>query len=126
MRKALLDTRTADLLAKIAGMFGSEHPGERAAAAAQAHALMTRLDMTWRDLFFRLSELPSDTTAIRSDWRRMAKVCGLNVHRFDPREAKFVRDMLVIRWQPSGSQLDWLIKLYRRIACDAPQMATHR
>lgn len=126
MRKALLDLRTADLLAKIAGMFGSEHPGERAAAAAQAHALISRRDMTWRELFFRLSEPPPDATAVRSDWRHMAKVCGLNVHRFDPREAKFVRDMLVMRSRPTGSQLDWLIKLYRRIACDAPQMAPHR
>jgi len=38
VRKTLLDLRTTDLLAKMAGMFVSEHPGERAAAAAQAHA----------------------------------------------------------------------------------------
>ncbi len=39
-----------DRLAKLAGMFGSEHLGERASAAKMAHELVVKLGLTWADL----------------------------------------------------------------------------
>src|SRR5579859_4066473 len=42
-----LDAKTADKLAKLLGMMGSEHAGERAAAAARAEELRRKLGKTW-------------------------------------------------------------------------------
>lgn len=121
MSKALLDPRTADRLAKIAGMFGSEHAGERAAAAAQAHTLVCRLGLTWHDMFCEPSEQPPSVTTFRPDWRQMAEACGVHVHHFSHREARFIRDMQVARQQPTGRQLDWLTSLYDRLSDDFGQ-----
>lgn len=38
-----------DKLARLCGMLGSEHPGERAAAALKASAELRRLGLTWRE-----------------------------------------------------------------------------
>jgi hypothetical protein len=44
---AAFTIRPARKLAKICGLFGSEHPGERAAAAAQADKLVREYGLTW-------------------------------------------------------------------------------
>lgn len=43
----MLDPRTAGRLAKLCGMFGSDHVGERAAAAAKADKLVRAKGLTW-------------------------------------------------------------------------------
>ena len=45
---ATLDPRTADKLARICGLFGSDHDGERATAAAMADKLLRQRGLTWR------------------------------------------------------------------------------
>jgi len=45
-----LTLETAERLAKLCGMFGSAHAGERAAAAAKAHDLIRSLRLTWFDV----------------------------------------------------------------------------
>jgi len=50
---ARLDTRTAERLAKICGMLGSNHEGERASAASLADKFVRDLGLTWRDIIFR-------------------------------------------------------------------------
>ena len=47
---ALLDHRTADRLAKLCGMFGSSHDGERASAAAMADKLVRGLGLSWLEV----------------------------------------------------------------------------
>jgi uncharacterized membrane protein YccC len=37
-------------LARILGLLGSDHPGERAAAGEAAHRLVTRLGLRWEDI----------------------------------------------------------------------------
>ena len=44
---AILDPRAADRLAKLCGMFGSDHDGERAGAAAKADELVRSHGLTW-------------------------------------------------------------------------------
>lgn len=47
---AILDSSTADKLAKLCGMFGSEHMGERAAAAQRADRLVKSRGLSWFDV----------------------------------------------------------------------------
>jgi len=47
---ALLDADSADKLAKLCGMFGSEYTWERAAAAAAADGLVREQGLTWFDV----------------------------------------------------------------------------
>lgn len=47
---ALLDPNIADRLAKLCGMFGSDHDGERASAAAMADKLVRALGLTWSEI----------------------------------------------------------------------------
>ena len=47
---SLLDTRAAERLARVCGMFGSTHDGERAAAAALADRLVRAHGLTWGQL----------------------------------------------------------------------------
>jgi hypothetical protein len=56
-----LDPRMADRLTKLLGMLGSEHDGERAAAAAKAHKLISGLGMTWPDIIAPRSPAPTST-----------------------------------------------------------------
>lgn len=55
---ALLDPRAADLPAKLCGLFGSDHAGERASAAVKADALLRAHGLTWFDV---LAKQPDDS-----------------------------------------------------------------
>jgi hypothetical protein len=46
----LLGPRTADKLAKLCGLFGSDHDGERAAAAQMADKLVKQHGLRWSDV----------------------------------------------------------------------------
>ena len=48
--KAIMSPQDADKLAKLCGMFGSDHVGERGSAAAKADALVRALGLTWYDV----------------------------------------------------------------------------
>ena len=59
----VLSTQAADKLAKVCGMLGSAHDGERAAAAIQADNIVRHeLGMTWDEVF-------AAVTAERRKWK---------------------------------------------------------
>ena len=43
----ILDPRTADKVAKLCGLFSSDHDGERAAAAAKVDQIIRACGLTW-------------------------------------------------------------------------------
>ena len=109
---ARLDDATADRLTKLLGMLGSDHAGERAAAAAKADALVRGAGMTWRDIV-----LPSPPIAPRlgdgtTAWRLLAAECVAVAERLSPREAEFVGAILTWRAEPSPRQLAWLTAIH--------------
>lgn len=55
----MLDPRAADMLAKLCGLFSSDHHGERASAAQKADQLIRSRGLTWRQIIF--SADPHDT-----------------------------------------------------------------
>jgi len=119
MSASALDPASADKLAKILGLLGSDHAGERAAAGAKAHELIRSLGLTWRDIL-----LPPPVPGpchIRSwrspetDWQRMAAFCHARRDWLSYRDREFVRSMLNWRGQPTEKQQDWLASIYARL-----------
>ena len=55
---ALLDPNTAERLAKLCGMFGSDHDAERAAAARMAHRLVNERGLSWFDVILPVNKRP--------------------------------------------------------------------
>jgi hypothetical protein len=116
MNRAQLEPATADRLAKILGLLGSDHDGERAAAAAKADQLIRGLGLTWRDIV--APPIAPQTPRIRAwrsgetDWQRMARFCHARQGQLSLRDRDFVRTMLHWRGTPSANQESWLIDLY--------------
>jgi hypothetical protein len=116
MNRAQLEPATADRLAKILGMLGSDHDGERAAAAAKADQLIRGLGLTWRDVI--APPIAPNIPRIRpgrageSDWQRMARFCHARQGQLSLRDRDFVRTILCWRGTPTAKQQSWLIDLY--------------
>ena len=49
----MADTTIVERLARIAGMLGSAHEGERAAAAQMASAMLRAMGLTWTEVINR-------------------------------------------------------------------------
>jgi hypothetical protein len=75
-------------LAKLLGMLGSDHIGERDNAARAAHRLVQQRGITW---FNVVTHPPQDTDhdadPISSDWRRTAATCSRYPHLLNRWEA---------------------------------------
>ncbi|MGA7455663.1 MAG: hypothetical protein WBW73_31995 [Rhodoplanes sp.] len=101
---SLLTPKAAEHLAKLCGMFGSHHDGERAAAARLADEFVRRLGLTWPDVIF-----------IAPEWTAMAEACRERAHLLTERECEFVANIARLRRMPSDKQLNWLITIYERL-----------
>jgi hypothetical protein len=74
----MLDPRTADRLAKLCGLFPSDHDGERASAAAKADQIIRSHGMTWRQVFVaanpqstrELIDFALAAGGVLTDWER--------------------------------------------------------
>jgi hypothetical protein len=113
---ALLAPHIADRLAKLCGLFGSHHDGERASAARKADELVRELGLTWRDIVMPVS--PPVATMPPPVWQRMASFCFAHRARLNERELEFIENMLRMvrsRREPSDRQHDWLAALYARV-----------
>jgi hypothetical protein len=114
---ARLDDATTDRLVKILGLLGSDHAGERAAAAAKANTLVRDAGLTWRDVV-----MPSPPIAPRleghASWRLLAAECYEQQAVLAPREREFVGALLTWRADPSPKQLAWLTAIHTRLHGD--------
>jgi hypothetical protein len=77
-----LTPRDAERLARICGMFGSNHDGERASAAAMADCMVRRLGLTWHQV---INADPSPTVEGLVDF------CLAQGHRLTAWEYGFLR-----------------------------------
>jgi hypothetical protein len=112
---AVLDPRASSKLAKICGLLGSDHPGERAAAAAKADEMVRSLGLRWADVI-GVPLVPADSiSADDVNWRDALEVCIEHVDELDPRSRAFVRVLAKWRGPPSEKQLQWLFDLYERV-----------
>jgi hypothetical protein len=116
---ALIDPNSATRLAKILGMLGSNHDGERASAAAKADAMVRSMGLTWPEVIALPARPAAPPASPRSSpivWGRMAMFCYARQAQMNARERQFIASMLVWRGEPSEKQRDWLIDLYSRLS----------
>jgi hypothetical protein len=106
--RTLLAPRVADRLAKLCGLFGSDHDGERANAARLADQLIREPGLTWPDVIM----VPASTTT-NADWQETANWCRPHYRQFNAKELNFIRAMQTWR-EPSKRQIQWLADLYVR------------
>lgn len=115
-----LDPVSADRLKKILGLLGSDHPGERDAAAQAANKLVRERGLAWGDVIGP-PIVPDHVPRIRawraddSDWRRMASFCAARQWLLCPKDRDFVRSMVDWRGEPTERQREWLLDLYARL-----------
>ena len=109
---ATLDPTTAERLAKLLGMCGSAHAGERAAAAAKADQLLRSLNLTWHDVIVAPPTAPAESLP----WRYMVEWCSERQAQLRPREREFIESMLEWRREPSERQRTWLADIYSRLS----------
>jgi hypothetical protein len=112
--RARLDDVTADRLTKILGLLGSDHAGERAAAAAKAHALVRSIGLTWRDVITpSLSVAPQLENGF--DWRLLAAECHARKAQLSLNESQFIAKILTWCAEPSPRQMAWLLAIHDRL-----------
>jgi hypothetical protein len=110
-----LDMQSAERLAKLCGMLGSAHDGERAAAGLKADQFVRGLGLTWGEIF----SAPRTLEPPRTDWQRMAYYCHRYRAALKERDRAFIATMLAWRGTPTDRQQEWLIDLYSRLHREA-------
>lgn len=104
-----------DRLARLLGMLGSDHLGERDNAARAAHRLVQQHGITWFDVVMHPPpDTEPDTDPIGADWRRMAAACSRYQHLLNRWEAEFL-DGLPRFPRLSGKQRLILVKIVVRL-----------
>jgi len=103
-------------LARVCGLFGSEHDGEALAAARQAEKIRKKVGLTWEELLVpfprqRSTDPPPDEL---TDWRSACHFCLERYWSLTRWELDFVA--IVARYQkpPSAKQLIILHRLVAR------------
>ena len=111
---SVLDPKATDRLIKLTGMFGSDHDGERAAAAALADRMVRELGLRWADVI-NVPLVPAEPGHEEVSWQAALDVCLEHIRELDPRSRAFVQSLSRWRGEPSQKQRDWLRDLYARV-----------
>ena len=115
MTVRVIPPETRERLAKLCGMFGSDHDGERAAAALKADQIVRQNGFTWHDvIMLPRHETPRYDDQL-SDVQKMAAFCNAHRRKLNAKECDFIRAMLSWRGDPSEKQLKWLVDLFVRV-----------
>ena len=109
-----------DRFGKLLGLLGSNHDGERAAAALKATEFLNARRMAWLDVAEMLKQPPvlyrpqpvSPSRSHQMDARR----CLQSGLPWKPHEREFLLQMASQARRPSDRQQDWLDGLLDRVA----------
>jgi hypothetical protein len=79
-------------LARLLGMLGSDHAGERDNAARAAHRLVQQHGITWFDVVVTYQPPDRDDAAdpLGAEWRRTAAACSRYPHLLNRWETDFL------------------------------------
>jgi hypothetical protein len=103
---ALLDSGVANRLAKLCGMFSSQHEGERASAAAMADKLVRAQGLTWPEV------IAPNQTALALEEQIGVALANLDV--LTDWEREFIHGING-RLQLSPKQADRLARIVRKV-----------
>jgi hypothetical protein len=103
-------------LARVCGLFGSDHDGEALAAARQAEKIRKKLGLTWEELLVpsprrRSKNPPPEDLA---DWRLACHFCLERYRSLTSWELDFVATVARYTKPPSAKQLIILQRLVAR------------
>lgn len=119
MKVSTLPKTDLDRLGKLLGLLGSNHDGERAAAALKATAFLSSRSLSWHDVVATLKAPPAIQSVcgskVRSSHRADAKRCLSSGMLWKAHEREFLAQMLWQRRNPSPRQRDWLDGLLDRL-----------
>jgi hypothetical protein len=114
---ALSDDSRAKLI-KLCGLLGSQHAGERAAAALKASELLRGCQTTWADVL-AAQPAPVAATAMLRTWRDTAELLVVQHYAaLRPKEPKFLADLIERGRAPTEKQELWLRGIAAR--CGVP------
>ena len=85
-----LPAKAREKLAKLLGLLGSDHPGERDAAGLAAHRLLQQHKLTWPDI---LATRQSRREPLYSTWRATCAELTERSGDLRPWERQFVVDL---------------------------------
>jgi hypothetical protein len=100
-------------LARILGMLGSEHDGERASAALAAERLRAKTGQSWSSLLAAESppRLSHDVPAGDADWRRQIAFCVRHYGLLNSWQRTFLAGVREWRGVPTDKQLRKLTEI---------------
>jgi len=112
----LLDPNTADKLAKLCGLFSSNHDGERASAAALADRLVRQSGLTWQDVF--LPPCSSDLVSPQDEIQERIAFALAHADELDDWQRQFLHGVRRIKAlsQKQERKLDEIVASVRRAA----------
>lgn len=118
-----LDDDDRDRLVKLLGLLGSDHAGERDAAANAASRFLRARKLMWRDVIAPPPSLPPPRLyAERLDWRGVARACAMRDCELSDWESGFVRNVIGLA-HPSPKQEIVLLRIARRLGLLAGEAA---
>ncbi len=83
-----------DRLVKLLGMLGSDHSGERDAAALAVVRLLRQRKLAWSDVIAAAGPAPNATRAVaETNWRQTVAACLRQPGALDPWEAGFLHNL---------------------------------
>jgi hypothetical protein len=128
-----------DRLAKVCGLLGSDHDGERASAAFQATKLLRSAGITWREFVEAAAwkamsqeqvrakpvkpppkRKPSPPPPTKPDWRVMVGICTRWGDRLEEWERRYVSHLKASGRQPTKKILRGLEEIYDRAMASQP------
>ena len=117
----ILDPQEIDRFSKLLGLLGSDHDGERSAAAAKATAFLGARSMGWPDIGEMLKRPPiiirepepvAPSKSHQTDARFCLRCPGIT---WSARERQFLHDMASRRSRLTEKQENWLDALCDRV-----------
>jgi hypothetical protein len=114
-----LDAPAADRLAKILGLLGSDHSGERDAAAQAADKLVRGLGLSWADVIRAPPAVPREHCSrfdAAADERSAIWFAFHHRYSLTPRDRQFVEGLTQWRRPLSAKQSKWLDDICGKLA----------
>lgn len=115
MQNILLAPADIERFGKLLGMLGSDHDGERAAAAAMATRFLQQRGLSWSEFVSSVLAVPSLGTSAPLPHRSTARECLAIVGIWTAKELSFLRNMEIRRQAPTPGQAEWLADLHLRV-----------